>query len=148
MEGGGDEPFWTDDGDGGDLTDWDTGFGQSPECRSFAEAMSQGQYTLSNCGSSNTVIQTGRGLDFEYPSQIPPGLARYFSPDYSGTCCGTCSLVIPEVRLYYFLDQSTIDCSSNHTSNFTSTLSARNLEKRMHSLVANGSTAIVSGHTL
>ena len=141
--------FW-DDGDYDDpiLGSWDAGFGQSPECRSYAEAMSRGQYTFSNCGSSNTVIQTAAGLDFDYPSQIPPGLARYFFPDYSGTCCGNCSLDVPEVRLYYFPDTTAIDCHNNQTSNPNSTLSARNLEKRVHSLIANGSIAVVSGHTL
>ena len=130
------------------LGDWNTNFGQSPECRSYAEAMSRGQYKFSNCGSSNTVIQTAAGLDFDYPLQIPPGLARYFYPTYQGTCCGNCSLDVPEVRLYYFPDKTAIDCHNNQTSNFTSTLSARNLDKRVHSLIANGSTAVLSGHTL
>ena len=130
--------------------DWIIGFGQSPECRSYAEAISQGRYTFSDCGSSNTVIQTARApddSDFDYPLQIPPGVVRQFSPVTEGTCCGNCSLNIPEVRLYYFPDE-TINCHQNQTSNVTSTLPAQNLEKRIHSLVANGSTAVISGHTL
>lgn len=145
-----DEQFWSDDIDDNlDLGDWIVGFGQSPECRSYAEAMNKGQYTFSNCGSSNTVIQTVGGLDlnFSYPSQIPPALVRYESPDEYATCCGNCSLDIPRVRLYYFPDKST-DCYQNQTSNITSTLSVQNLEKRIRSLVANGSIAVVSGHTL
>ena len=130
-----------------DMMDWIVGFGQSPECRSYADAMSQGQYTFSDCGSSNTVIQTAGGSDFSYPLQIPPGVVRQFSPDYQGTCCGNCSLDIPEVRLFYFPDTNT-NCQHNQTSNVTSTVPAPNLEKRIHSLVANGSTAVVSGHTL
>ena len=122
-------------------------FGQSPECKSYAEAMSKGQYTFSECGSSNTTIQTAGGSDF-YSSQIPPSVERYSYPDQlgKGTCCGNCSLDIPEVRLYYFPDQTAV--CDNRTTNNTSALPARNIEKRIHSLVANGSIAIVSGHTL
>ena len=136
---------------GGDtgLVDWDRNFGQSPECRSYAEAMRKGQYTFSGCGSKDTVIQStaDSGFDFDYPLQIPPGLARYFTSDYWGTCCGNCSLVIPEVRLYYFPDKTT-NCHDNQTTNFTSTSPARNLEKRAHSLIADESTAVLSGYTL
>ncbi|KAL9076347.1 MAG: hypothetical protein Q9161_001063 [Pseudevernia consocians] len=44
------------------------------------------------------------------------------------------------------IDKSPINCQ-NQTSNFTSSLSAQSLRKRVHSLIANGSTAVVSGHT-
>lgn len=117
------------------MEEWVLNFGRSPECRSYAEAPSQGQYTLSGCGGSKTD-----------PSQIPPGILRHFSPD-SGTCCGDCSVDIPEVRLYYFPEKN-VDCHPNQTSNVNSTLPAQNLEKRIHSLVVGGSTAVVSGHTL
>ena len=99
--------------EGSGLEKWNANFGQSPECRSYAEAMSQGRYTFSDCGTSNAIAQTAGGLDldsvadFDYSLQIPPGLVRFFSPDYQGTCCGNCSLDIPEVRLYYFPDQTT-----------------------------------------
>lgn len=129
------------------IASWQTYFGQSPECRSYAKALSQGQYTYSNCGSSNTVIQSSSGVDFADSLQVPP-IFRYFSPEYTGSCCGNCSLDIPEVRLYYFPDKTIIDCHNNQTFNFTSVVSARNLEKRVHSLIANGSTAIFEGHTL
>ena len=131
-----------------DLQNWLVNFGRSPECKSYAEAMSKGQYTFSQCGSRNTVIQTAAGSDSFYTSQIPPSVERYSYPDALGwgTCCGNCSLDIPEVRLYYFPDESAV--CDNRTTNNTSVLSARNLEKRIHSLIANGSTAIVSGHTL
>ena len=157
FEMNGDDPgpddYWSNDVmmngvfESSDLEIWDVEFGQSPECRSYAEAMDKGQYTFSDCGTSNTVIHTAGGLDFSYPPQIPPGLARQFSPDYSDKCCGNCSLDIPEVILYYFPDKTT-DCQYNKSSNLTSTFPARNLEKRIHSLVANGSTAVISGHTL
>ena len=127
------------------LVDWDINFGQSPECRSYAEARAQGRYTFSGCGSSNTVIQTSEVL----PSQIPPGVIRYGDPGSTGgTCCGDCSLDVQEVRLYYFPDKIAIDCHQNQTSNFTSTLPARDLRKPGHSFFVDGSTAVISGHTL
>ena len=127
------------------LVDWDTNFGQSPECRSYAEARAQGKYTFSGCGSSNTVIQASEVV----PSQIPPGLVRYGDPgSTAGTCCGDCSLDVQEVRLYYFPDKMTVDCQQNRTSNFTSTQPARSLWKPGNSLVVDGSTAVISGHTL
>ena len=110
--------------------------------------MSKGLYTFSQCGSRDKVIQTAGGLDSFYSSQIPPSVERYSYPDQLGwgTCCGNCSLDVPEVRLYYFPDESTV--CDNRTINNTSALPARDLEKRIHSLVADGSTAVVSGHTL
>lgn len=142
------EGFWPAFEGSPDVREWDSNFGQSPQCKSYAEAMNQGQSTFSNCGSSNTVIQTDKGLPVNHLLQNMPGLKRVFYVDDFGTCCGNCSLHVPEVRLYYFPDKTTIDCYNNQTNNLTSTLSARNLEKRVHSLIANGSTAIFSGHTL
>ena len=55
------------------LVDWDINFGQSRECRSYAEDRAQERYTFSGCGSSNTVIQASEII----PSQIPPGMMRY-----------------------------------------------------------------------
>ena len=128
---------------------WGTNFGRSPECRSYAEAIQQGQVIFSDCGISSTTTQADEELPAIYLLQNYPGLVRYFDPgDPSDTCCGNCSLDIPEVRLYYFPDKSTGDCHNNQTFNFTSTLLAQNLEKRVHSLIASGSTAMVSGHTL
>ena len=138
--------FWADEiEDDSDLVVWNTKFGQSPECKSYAEAMSKGQFTFSVCGGSNTAVQSA-GL-WDYPAQIPPGVRRYFSPAYTdGLCCGNCSLDIPEVRLYYFPGK-TSSCHRNQTF-INSTLPAQKLEKRIHSLVANGSTAVIDGHTL
>ena len=135
------------------LRDWDINFGQSPECRSYAEAMNSGKYTFSECGGRNTVISTSAGVTYDYPSEIPPGVVRSFDFIDTATCCGNCSMDIPAVRLYYFPNTSTIDCHSNQTSehqrpNLTSVVSAGHLEKRVHSLIANGSTAVISGHTL
>lgn len=137
----------------GDGDPWGTNYGQSPQCRSYAEARGRGQSTFSDCAISNTSIQNNGGPPPIDLLQNYPGLARFFitddmGDDGDGTCCGNCSVDVPEVRLYYFPDKSTIDCHNNQTFNLTSTLSARNLEKRAHSLIASGSTAVVSGHTL
>ena len=136
-----------------DLWDWILKFGQSPQCRSYAHAMSLGHFTFSNCGSSNTVIQTAGGLHLNYPFdlpyyplQIPPNVVKDFSPDDRGTCCGNCSLHVPEVRLYYF-PEKTSDCHPNQTSKANSSLSAQS-EGRVHSLIANESIAVISGFTL
>ena len=140
------EGWGNDEGD-----PWGTNFGQSPQCRSYAEAMGRGQSTFPDCATSNTSIQTDGGPPAIDLLQNYPGLVRYFDPDdtdVTGTCCGNCSLFIPEVRLYYFPEKSAIECHNNQTFNFTSTLSARNLEKRIHSLIVSGSTTVVSGHTL
>ena len=126
--------------DGSDLSNWDINFGQSPECRSFAEAISQSQYTFSGCGSSSLVVEAWK--------QMPPGVSRYAGHDSDYMCCGKCSLDIPEVRLYYFPDKISIDCQNNKTSNSTSSLTTQNLRKRVHSLIVDKSTAVVSGLTL
>ena len=125
----------------GDGDPWGTNFGQSPQCRSYAEAMGRGESTFSDCAISNASIQSDGGPPAIDLLQNYPGLARWFvtddmMDDGTGTCCGNCSLDISEVRLYYFPDQSTIDCHNNQTFNFT------------HSLIVSESTAVISGHTL
>ena len=129
---------------------WGTNFGQSPQCRSYAEAISRGESTFSDCAISNSSIQTDEEISVIDLLKNYPGLVRYFDPgdEDSSTCCGNCSLDLPEVRLYYFLDETTIDCYNNQTFNSTSALSSPNLGKRVHSLITNESTVIVSGHTL
>ena len=107
-------------------------------------------------GDQDTVIQATSWTGGNYfanvtlPSQIPPGLMRAFTPDNQGFCCGNCTLwELPEVRLYYFPDSSTIGCQKNQSFNASASTSlADDLVKRMQSLVAAGSVAIVSGHTL
>ena len=135
----------------GDVDPWGTNFGQSPQCRSYAEALRRGQSIFSDCAISNTSIQTDGKTPAIDLLQNYPGLVRYFDPDdddSTGLCCGNCSLDISEVKLYYFPDKSTVNCQNISTSNLTSTLPARDLEKRVHSLVASGSTVVVKGYTL
>ena len=131
-----------------DLMDWNIKFGQSPECKSYAKAMRQGRYTFSDCGISNTIIQTVGGVNFDYPSQLPAGIVRQYDRYYTDTCCGSCSLEIPEVRVYYFPDQRTTSCHNNQTSNTTSNSSSYDLRKRVHPLAADGDTAVFNGNTL
>ena len=132
-----------------ELNEWAIKFGQSPECRSYANAIRPGQYTLPGCGGLDTLVQTGGLSASDYSTQLPPGIDRHYSPDgeVGNTCCGDCSLDIPKVRVYYF-PYKTTNCHHNQTSKVTATLSDQNLEKRIHSLVADGSIAVISGHTL
>lgn len=130
--------------------EWVTSFGRSPECRSYVKAFDRGQYTASNCGSGNpSVINvTSQGQFYYYPAQVPPGVWRYWTAFEFFSCCGNCSLVIPEIRLFYFPDSTTTECHYNQTSNSTSLLATGNHKKRAQSLVRDESTAVVSGHTL
>ena len=127
-----------------DLMDWNINFGKCAECRSYAISIRQVQHASLGCGSSDTVIQTVGEVSYNYFPQLPPGVLR----DGGTTCCGNCSLEIPEVKLYYFPDQTTTSCQNNQPLNITSILPSDNLNKRVHSLVASGNTAIVSGNTL
>lgn len=138
------QPYGADDDP---LVKWQTNFGESQECRSYAKAMHKGQYRISDCGSNMTVIQADLLGGFESPSPIPPGVSEFLCEEHTFTCCGNCSLNIPEVRLFYFPDKTDVDCQNNQTSNRTSVTSAP-IQKRVHSLVADGSIAVVSGHTL
>lgn len=136
---------------GGHITDleareWLTAFGRSPECKSYAEAhRSEGQYTFSDCGGENTIIQASEG--FSLPTQIPPGVVDRFRPlDYA--CCGNCTLMVPEVRLFYFPDQEAPQCESQ-PPNSSAIQPAKAIKKRVQPLNnTGGSTAVLSGHTL
>ena len=63
-----------------------------------------------------------------YPTQPPPGLARYQESVEHGQCYGKCSMMFSEVQLYYFAHSITPDYPNNQISNFSSTVSGRNLE--------------------
>ena len=137
-------PFWPGD--------WDSGFGHSPECKSYAEVWQRGgQYTISNCGSSDTVIQAAAPSDgIALPTQVPPGVLRAIpaTPHEVYECCGNCSLNVPEVRLYYFPDNATPLCERNQTTNSTAVIFPREIDRRVQSLIQTGSIAVLSGHTL
>lgn len=125
--------------------EWLTTFGRSPQCKSYAEVYRNGeQYTFSDCGSRNTVIQASE--EFSLPTQIPPGVFDRFRPlDYA--CCGNCTLIVPEVKLLYFPDQAAPQCTVQ-TSNSSAIVSARAINKRVQSINNTGSIAVLSGHTL
>ncbi len=143
-----------------DVWDWLVNFGQSPQCRSYAQEYNTQQmyttqqYTFNECGNSKT-IYSGLADCYGVPGinwcdlpQIPPGLVRRFSHFSSGTCCGSCTLDFSELRLYYFPEGNFTDCQSNQTSNFTLASTSGRLEKRMLSLIPNGRTAVVGENTL
>lgn len=125
--------------------EWLTLFGRSPQCKSYAQVYQNGeQYTFSDCGSKNTIIQASES--FILPTQIPPGVFDLFRPlDY--VCCGNCTLVVPEVRLLYFPDQAAPRCE-NKSANPSAIVSARAINKRIQSLDNTGTIAVLSGHTL
>ena len=114
-----------------DAREWLTAFGRSPECRSYAEVyQNQAQYTFSDCGSRNTIIQASEGLSL--PTQIPPAVVDRFRPlDYA--CCGNCTLIVPEVKLFYFPDQIAPQCP-HQPSKSSAIISARAIDKRVRSL--------------
>ena len=138
--------------------DWQKHFGRSPECKSFAQAYSSSEYTISGCGSRNTLISSSdlaivlnENDPFHYtfcPTMIPPGVVRQFSPDYLDSCCGGCKLDAAELSLYYFPDKSSAECQHNETLNSTSTLLSASLGKRVQSIAGDGSIAIVNRQTL
>ena len=137
-------PFWPDD--------WGNSFGYSPQCTSYAQVWQRGgQYTISNCGSSDTVIQASRPSNgIALPTQIPPGVLRAVpgAPHEVYECCGNCSLHVPQVRLYYFPDNDAPQCEGNQTSNSTAAVLDKRIGRRAGPVPNVGSIATFSGHTL
>ena len=137
-------PFWPGD--------WGNSFGYSPQCTSYANVWQRGgQYTISNCGSSDSVIQASAPSDgISLPTQIPPGVLRAVpgAPHEVYECCGNCSLDVPEVRLYYFPDSDAPQCQGNQTSNSTAAVFGSSIDKRVHPARNVGNLATFSGHTL
>ena len=128
--------------------DWQSGFGHSPECKSYASAFSHSQpYTFSDCGAKNTIVPA-----LEYglilPSGIPPGVMRQI-PYQVFSCCGNCSFNTPQVRLYYFPDKDFTGCGGNGTSGAANASSAANSwDLAPTAIRGGGSIAITNGHTL
>ena len=129
--------------------DWLINFGQSSECKSYAEAYNRRQFTFPDCSTSSKVLMPDDAdvLDY-YPWQIPPGLIRRFSPLYIDFCCGKCSLEASEVRLYYFPDTTITNCHNNKSFSDTSFSSPKYSLNRRQSLPRDEGIAVVSGHTL
>lgn len=143
-------------------------FGHSPECSVYADewkvrpningwdpmvSLSNSEmdalksaFHFSKCGP--------RGRFDDNPRlYTPPGVSNTHmgGPFWDFYCCGACTLQIHEIRLMYFPASSTYSCSRN-TANITSpnslSLNHNRLDKRIQSLLNNGSTLITDGHTL
>lgn len=135
------KPFWP--------SEWKAGFGHSPECSSYANVWeNQGKYTFSNCGSNDAVVPASLGIFL--PPQIPPGVLRQI-PFQVYKCCANCTLDVPEVRLYYFRDETgnNNNCPINKTPSSQNTVTTAPNEKRAISILNEKSNiAVVSGYTL
>ena len=142
-------------------------FGHSPECSIYAvdrkapdplippsvppsvrSSVSDALYSAvhySQCGP--------RGRFEDWREYVPPGVSMThmggpFSDFY---CCGACTLKVHEIRLMYFPASSTYSCSrdtANITSLYSFSSNHNRLDKRIQSLLSNGSTLITDGHTL
>ena len=125
--------------------DWQTGFGRSPECRSYGEVWrSQGKYTFSGCGTNDAVVPASEGIFL--PSQIPPAVLRKHTFQ-TFECCGNCSLShIPEVRLYYFPDPMANEyCRTSNASTIGGNSTTVAVGKRVPSGLV---TTVLNGNTL
>lgn len=126
-------------------------FLSSPECTSYAKWIDAKQgrpqvLSFSNCASSLT-----KPLEDYLPF-------RYLGASYPGQyCCGPCAVLIDEIRVLYFADQSPVLCSNKSlqtskmksylTSTITSSLQInRNRADSLHT--DEYSIAILDGHTL
>lgn len=127
--------------------EWQTGFGRSPECRSYAQAWEKrgggGEFTFSNCGSNNAVVTAAQGVALD--SRIPPGVLNQI-PFQVYECCGNCSVDALEVRLYYFPDETaSTSCSNQTLHKFNNSTEPA---KKQPQPLPGGSIAILSGYTL
>lgn len=87
--------------------EWLTGFGRSPECRSYASVWSNtGVYTFTGCGTNDATVSQQTSDLMSTLSEIPPGFLRHHEVATPWTCCGNCSFEVQQVRLYYFPDEN------------------------------------------
>ena len=119
--------------------DWERGFGRSPECKSYAHAYkNKGEYTFSACPASDVPI-AAQAAGYQ-PSQLPAAIFRQ-RIDQIYECCGDCSLLVPQVRLYYFPEKNATNCLGQNA-----TIATSNITLDASNNVA--SIAITNGHTL
>ena len=102
-----------------------------------------GGLTYSNCGSN---------LPQRPEYYTPPGVSRSIAwgPGDDYYCCGDCTLVIREVRLFYFPGSTTSNCSMSHGSTgFSSILpsSYNKINRRVKSFMSNTSVFSSDGYT-
>ena len=119
--------------------EWQSGFGRSPECNSYAQAYkNRGQYTFSACPADNVPI-SARAAGY-HPSQLPAAIFRQ-RIDQIYECCGDCSLLVQQVRLFYFPEKN-----SSYCSRLNGTIAGSNTTTAAGDNVP--SIAITNGHTL
>lgn len=136
---------------------WLTGFGRSPECRSYASVWREtGVYTFSGCGTNDaTVSQQTNDLMSTF-SEIPPGVLRHQEVPGVWECCGNCSFQVQEVRLYYFPDENAsaychsegIPMIGNNSSDFLGSPTINASSTMIAKRAATDSLAVLSGQTL
>ena len=137
--------------------EWLTGFGRSPQCRSYASVWHEtGVYTFTGCGTNDATISQQTSDYVSTYSEIPPGFLRHHEVAAFWTCCGNCSFQIQEVRLYYFPDENaSAYCHSKGIpmigDNSSSSLASPSINAsftRIAKRAATDSLAFLSGQTL
>lgn len=149
---------------GDDRSPFKSSFLSSPECTSYAKWYDAKQsfrvepvLSYSNCPSILTKpLEDYLPFEFSKGNDLPP---HYPVGDEAPTqyCCGPCAILIDEIRVLYFPDQSPVLCSneslqtgqikSNVTSIVTSSLQTN--QNRADSLQTDAyRIAILDGHTL
>ena len=111
------------------LSDWNLNFGRSSECKAYVQRQQEGgQWKFEGCPAGENVEAVRRPAitSFNFyqqptwestcerqfstwanlPTQLPPGIFRYEADYDCQTCCGNCTLDVPEFRLYYFEDEN------------------------------------------
>ena len=79
-------------------SDWLTGFGRSPQCRSYASVWHEtGVYTFSGCSTNDATVSQQTSDFLSTFSEIPPGFLRHHEVSAYWTCCGNCSFEVQEV---------------------------------------------------
>lgn len=131
---------------------WLTGFGRSPQCRSYASVwLETGVYTFSGCGTNDATVSQQTSDFLSTFSEIPPGVLRHQEPGF-WECCGNCSFEIQEVRLYYFPDENASAYCHSKGIPMIGNNSSKSLgsptNKASFTIAAADSLAVLSGQTL
>lgn len=92
-------------------------------------------FQFSLCGSS---------VQSDPRTYVPPGVSYYHigGPETDFYCCGSCTLLIREIKLLYFPATSGAGCSQGSVN------TASQMGKRAHSILNNHSILITDGYTL
>ena len=137
--------------------EWLTGFGRSPECRSYASVWSNtGVYTFTGCGTNDATVSQQTSDVMSTLSEIPPGFLRHHEVATPWTCCGNCSFEVQQVRLYYFPDENAsaycksigIPMIGNNSSSIFGSPTTNASLTRIGKRASTDSVAFLSGQTL